>query len=349
MSERLSLFDDPAADEPEVDEHPALRRNTRRKALIISLAALLVLVLVAGATAMWYVQRIDSALSDIKREEFMPGEGTGPNVLPTRKGVNFVLMGTDSQPGDAGRSDSLMIAHVTENRDKVYLISLPRDLWVDIPGRGKGKINWAYAFGGPELTIRTLDQLLGVRIDHAAVVDFEGFIRLTEAMDGVEVFNKRGFRSGHNGQYYPAGMVTLKGDSALGYVRERYNLPNGDLDRAENQRDVVRAILDKAARPAVLSNPAAVDGILTQLSGALTVDKALTNEKIRETALSMRVRSGSDIVNFQAPMTGFGWAGDQAIAIVDTEQMAELGVALRDDHLDEYLAKFPDSCTGPTC
>lgn len=359
MSERLSLFDDPAADEPEFDEQPPERRRTRRKALIISLAALLVLLLGAGGTVMWYLHRIDSALSNIKREDLMPGSaggqggGTsgegGPAVLPTSQGINYVLMGTDTQPGDAGRSDSLIVAHVTENRDKVYLISFPRDLWVDIPGRGKGKINWAYAFGGPELTIRTLNQLLGVRMDHAAVVDFEGFIRLTEALDGVEVFNKRGFRSGHNGQYYPAGMVTLRGDSALGYVRERYNLPNGDLDRAENQRDVVRAILDKAARPAVLGNPAAVDGILTRLSGAVTVDKALTNEKIRETALSMRVRSGSDIVNFQAPMTGFGWAGDQAIAIVNVEQMAELGTALREDRLDEYLAKFPDSCTGPNC
>lgn len=355
MTDRLSLFDQPAPDAPKTDEHEIdspspERRRTRRKALIISLAAVLVLLLAAGATVTWYLHRIESALTDIRREEFMPGPGSpgNPQILPGSHGINYVLMGTDTQPGDAGRSDSLMVAHVTANRDKVYLISFPRDLWVDIPGRGKGKINWAYAFGGPELTIRTLDQLIGVRMDHAAVVDFDGFIRLTDALDGVEVFNKRGFRSNHNGgHYFPEGMVNLKGDQALAYVRERYNLPNGDLDRAENQRDVVRAILDEAAQPTVLGNPAAVDGILTQLSGTITVDKGLTNEKIRETAVSMRLRSGRDIVNFQAPMTGFGWAGDQSIAIVNVEQMAELGTALREDRLDDYLARFP--CTGPNC
>ena len=272
-----------------------------------------------------------------------------PSALPAPIGLNYVLMGSDSRGvGDIGRSDTLIVAHVTANRDKVYLISFPRDMWVDIPGRGKGKINWAYAFGGPQLTIRTLNDLLGVPMQHAAVVNFDGFIRITEALGGVELFNKRSFSTG-TGYYFPEGMVTLEGESALAYVRERHNLPNGDLGRAENQRDVVRAILDKAAQPSVLANPLTVDAMLGQLAGALTVDQALTNEKIKETALSMRIRGGNDIVNFQAPITGTGWAGDQAIAIVNEQQMAELGKALREDRLDDYLARFPASCTGPDC
>lgn len=359
MSDRLSLFSDDPDLEP---EKPVVRprtkrsdRRKKRKLLVIALVSILVLLLGGGLLVGWYFQRIESALSGIAREDFMPGSGgsggsgtpSTATPLPTPLGTNYVLMGSDSRGPDQGRSDTLMVAHVTAAKDKVYLISFPRDMWVDIPGRGKGKINWAYAFGGPELTVRTLNQLTKVPMDHAAVIDFEGFIRLTDALGGVEVFNKRAFRSGPH--VFPAGMVELRGERALAYVRERYNLPNGDLDRAENQRDVVRAILDKVARPQVLANPIAFDGILNQMSGSIRVDKGLTNERIKETATSMRLQGGRDIVSFQAPMTGFGWAGDQAIAIVDEEQMAALGMAIREDKLDEYLAKYPKSCTGPSC
>lgn len=356
MNDDLSIFDGPAkAEDSLVEESEPQARPKRRlsRPLVISLSALLVLLLAVGGAIAWYFNRLDSALSDMPREQLIPTRTTGPapTVLPKEPGLNYVLMGSDSRGGrDIGRSDTLIVAHVTADRSKIYLISFPRDMWVDIPGKGKGKINWAYAFGGPQLTIRTLDQLLGVQMDHAAVVDFEGFIRITEALNGVDVFNKRAFRSNHNGgHYFPEGMITLKGDPALAYVRERYNLPNGDLDRAENQRDVVRAILDKVAQPSVLANPATVDAMLTTLSGSVTLDAGLTNETIRTTALSMKVRSGRDVVNFQAPMTGFGWAGDQAIAVVDEKQMAELGAALREDRLDDYLTRFPDSCTGSNC
>ncbi|MDO5498157.1 MAG: LCP family protein [Propionibacteriaceae bacterium] len=358
MSDGLSLFeDDPTVQR--VDRRPR-RAKSRRTIVVAVLAGLLVLLLAGGLTANWYSQRVESALSELAREDLMPGSGEGdaagtggpaPSPLPQAQGINYVLLGSDSYGGaDPGRSDTLIVAHVNASRDKVYLISFPRDMWIDIPGHGKGKINWAYAFGGPALTIRTLEQLTGTPMNHAAVVDFEGFIQITEALGGVEVFNKRALRTSHEGgHYFPAGMVELRGAAALAYVRERYNLPNGDLDRAENQRDVVSAILDKAARPSVLANPATVDAMLTQLSGAVTVDRGLTNEEIRETALSMRIRGGNDIVRFQAPITGTGWAGDQAIVNVDHEQMAELGAALREDRLDDYLARFPNSCTGPNC
>lgn len=353
MSDGLSIFDDDPTPQRAAESTKSRRR---RKPLIIALSVLLVILLGGGLAAGWYLHRVNSALSNIERQDWMPSAppasgpstaGPAPSVLPKAQGLNYVLMGTDTKAGDAGRSDSLMVAHVTADRKKIYLISFPRDLWVDIPGHGKGKINWAYAFGGPELTIRTLNDLIGVKMDHAAVVDFDGFMRLTDALGGVEVFNKRAFHGRQMGGHdFPAGMITLKGDAALAYVRERYALPNGDLDRAENQRDVVRAILNKAAQPSVLANPVAIDALFTQLSGSIKVDSGLTNDVIRETAMSMRLSGGNDIVSFQAPMKGFGWAGDQAIAIVDESQMAELGKALREDRLDDYLARFPKSCTG---
>lgn len=119
-----------------------------------------------------------------------PIDTARPEPTATAPGsLNYVLMGSDSRGGDRGRSDVLMLAHVTPERDRVYLISFTRDMWVDIPGRGFAKINAAYAYGGAPLAVRTVESLVGVRMDHAVVIDFTGFAGLTEALGGVTVDN----------------------------------------------------------------------------------------------------------------------------------------------------------------
>ena len=125
---------------------------------------------------------------------------------------------------------------VQPGRDKVHIVSFPRDMWVDVPGRGFAKINAAYAYGGEALATRTLESLVGVRMDHAAKIDFEGFTGLTTELGGVTVDNK--IASETQGYAWPKGEVTIQGEEALVYVRQRYGMPNGDLDRAERQRAV---------------------------------------------------------------------------------------------------------------
>ncbi|GAB3713247.1 LCP family protein [Mariniluteicoccus flavus] len=357
MSEhdRLSILNDDHDDDQNdstFDDSPSPR--PRRRRWVIPVAVLGVLVLGIAAAAGFYISRLNRAVAEIPREDYMPPRASGqpqaPSSTPTtsgQKGINYVLLGSDSRAGETGRSDSLIVAHVSENRQRVHLISFPRDMWVDIPGRDKGKINWAYAFGGPPLTVQTLEQLLKVRMDHTAVVDFTGFVQLADALGGVDVYNKQSFSIG--GEHFAEGMVHLEGERTLLFVRERKSLANGDLDRAENQRAVVQAILAKASRPDTLANPIAFDRLLTGASRAVKVDKGLTDAEIRNTALSMRITQNGDIVSMQAPMTGFGWAGDQAVAVVDEKQMAEMANALREDRLDDYLTRFPKSCTGPTC
>ena len=93
--------------------------------------------------------------------------------------MNYVLLGSDSRDPDnagAGRSDTIMVVHLNTKRNQAYIISFPRDMYVDIPGYGKNKINAAYSFGGVPLTVRTLESLTGTRMDHVVLVDFEGFI-----------------------------------------------------------------------------------------------------------------------------------------------------------------------------
>jgi len=167
------------------------RRNTRLAVGIVSgLVILLAVAIVAGTS---YLATVSKSVSDnLQRGEELPLEyPTDPTEAPrpTRPSTknpatNYVLMGSDSLTGDAsqGRSDVLMILHVAGDRKSAALISFPRDLYVPIPGHGRNKINAAFALGGTPLTVRTLEGLLGTRMDHVALIDFDGFIALTEEL-----------------------------------------------------------------------------------------------------------------------------------------------------------------------
>jgi polyisoprenyl-teichoic acid--peptidoglycan teichoic acid transferase len=252
------------------------------------------------------------------------------------------LLGSDSRdPGNEGngRSDTILVVHLNAKRNKGYIISFPRDMYVNVPGYGRNKINAAFAFGGTPLAVRTLENLTGVRMDHVALIDFEGFIRLTEDLRGVTVSNKTAFSS--HGFDYPKGKITIAGEEALWFVRERKLLPGGDLDRAENQRNVIKAIVQKGLSLRVISDPSTFLNFLSNVAKYLTVDNDLSDAEIKRTAHSLRL-SSKDIDLLQAPISGFATTGDgQSIDIVDTAKMAELAQAMKKDKLSEYVKKYP--------
>ena len=209
-----------------------------------------------------------------------------------------------------------MIVHLNAKRNQAYIVSFPRDMYVTIPGHGKNKINAAYAFGGVPLTIRTLEKLTGTRMDHVALADFDGFIQLTNDLNGVTV-NERNAFSAH-GYDYPKGEITIAGEQALWFVRERKQLPRGDLDRAKNQRNVIKAIVAKGLSGSVIADPEKFNRFIGNVAKHLTVDNSLTDDEIRRTALSLRL-DAEDIALLQAPISGFGTTPDgQSIDLVDT-------------------------------
>ena len=333
---------------PTTPETPAAPPRKRRRWLKIVLISVAVVVVGAVAASAAYIYSIDrSVTQNIKRENVMPSENPTaprPSADPAATGaMNFVLLGSDSRdPGDsgAGRSDSIMVVHLNKAHDEAYITSFPRDMWVDIPGHGKGKINAAFAYGGTQLMVQTLESVLGTRMDHVVMVDFEGFIKLTESLGGVTVNNKNAFSS--HGFDYPKGEITIKGEEALWFVRERKSLPNGDLDRAENQRMVIKAIVAKGLSPEILANPTAFTGFISGVAEHVTVDSGLSDQTIRDLALSLRL-TPSDIHLLQAPISGFGTSPDgQSIDIVDEAQLAELGKAMKKDTMDAYLEKYGD-------
>jgi LCP family protein required for cell wall assembly len=233
-----------------------------------------------------------------------------------------------------------MVVHLNKAHDQAYITSFPRDMWVDIPGHGKGKINAAFAYGGTKLMVQTLESLLGTRMDHVVMVDFEGFIKLTESLGGVTVKNKTAFSS--HGFDYPKGEITIAGEKALWFVRERKSLPNGDLDRAENQRTVIKAIVAKGLSPEIIANPAAFTSFIGGVAEHVTVDSSLSDEIIRDLALSLRL-TANDITLLQAPISGFGTSPDgQSIDVVDEAQLAALGKAMKSDAMAAYVEKYGD-------
>lgn len=327
-------------DHPE--QEPTPRRGGRR-ALKVLLVVLAVLLIAIGAIGL-YLNAIRSSFNDnVSRDDLLPTYAEKPDDRP---GMNFLLMGTDTRDpeNDRGRSDALMLVHVPDDYEDVYIVSFPRDMWVEIPGRGEAKINAAYAFGGTPLTVQTMESLTGVPIDHVALVDFEGFKDMTTALGGVTVHNT--IASGSHGHDFPQGEITIEGEEALIYVRERYNLPRGDLDRAERQRTVVQAILRKALSAQVVANPVKFTNFVEEFASYLTVDDQLTNQVIMDTATRMRVGTG-DIHLMEAPISGFGTSTDgQSIDVVDEERLAELSEALQDDTMDEYYAKYGSAGYG---
>jgi polyisoprenyl-teichoic acid--peptidoglycan teichoic acid transferase len=325
---------------------PAPQPKRRRLLPKILIAAAVLLVAAIGAGLLYAVTIDRSLTKNLNRGVELPSEGPSAAGTPQKAqetgALNYVLLGSDSRdPGNEsnGRSDTIMLVHLNAKRTKAYIVSFPRDMYVNIPGYGKNKINAAFAFGGPPLAVRTLENLTGVGMDHVVLIDFEGFIRLTDDLHGVTVTNKTAFSS--HGFHYAKGKITIAGEQALWFVRERHQLPGGDLARAENQRNVIKAILDKGLSAEVISDPATSINFIANVAKHLTVDNGLSDSEIRRTALSLRL-TGKDIALLQAPISGFGTSRDgQSIDLVDAAKMAELSNALKKDKLSEYVKKYP--------
>ncbi len=258
-------------------------------------------------------------------------------TAPTRaetagNSLNMLILGSDSRHrGDRGRSDVILLAHISDDRSSITLVHFPRDLYVDIPGRGKNKINAAYAYGGVKLLVLTLQQLVDVPIDHVALVDFDGFKQMTDAIGGVDV------RVTEASPGFPTGVMHMDGRTGLKFVRTRYHLSQGDISRGQRQQAFVKAVLLKGLSKEVLLNPVKLASFIDAGTSNLTVDQSLDVATMRELAFSLRDVRGDDIGFITAPWTGVGTSSIGAsIVLPSTEQMEVLSRALQTDSLQDY-------------
>ena len=332
--------------EDQVDDPRRGKQERRRNRwLLFGVLGVLVAVLLGGiGIATWYGKSAVDALDNINRDSNLMPTGERPAPVDPVEGkapLNMVLMGSDTRGGERGRSDVLQLLHISGDRQNVFLMSIPRDSYVEIPGRGKAKINAAYSWGGAPLAVETMELLLDVPMDNTVLIDFEGFKNVIDALGGVTVVNREA--SSSHGLDFPKGEITLSGEEALWFVRERKNLSDGDFGRAARQRDVIKAVLGKLASGGVLSEPGRFRESVTELGKNFTVDEGLTNDNIIRLGWELKGVSPSDIKSFQIPTAGFGWTDDrQSIVLLDEDKLDELRTALR---ADDMLA-FYESLEG---
>ena len=318
------------------EEQERAPRRTGRKVFTGLLVLLLAAVAIVGGFGIYLAAIVTKNVTS--ESNMLPSMGPTrtdgtPVEIEEDTGMNILFVGADTTPGDVGRSDVIVLAHITEDRSKVYLTHFPRDLYVPIPGRDNDKINAAYAYGGTSLLVETVQNLLGIKIDHVAKTDFEGFQGMTDAVGGVRVYAEEASERGD----IQEGWNDLDGERALIFVRERYSLSQGDISRGFRQQAFIKALMLKALSRDVITNPVRLAQFVDAATQNLVVDEDLDLNEMRKLAFSMTGIRGSDVVFITAPFTGFGTAPDGgSIEIVDEAAMERLGNTIRTDSMETY-------------
>lgn len=234
---------------PGPDGKPPRRGRPWRRVLLVAgvvLVLYLAFLVVVPFIAWQNVNRVDAS-----------PDGSRPSDTP---GTTYLLVGSDSREGlsdeeqrqlgtknkvSGARTDTILMLHVTDSDGPDLLLSLPRDSIVDIPGHGRDKINSAYTVGGPKLLVQTVEKNTGVRVDDYVEIGLGGFVNVIDAVNGIEICPDRALKDKKASLDIKAGCQEADGATALGYARSRKLFAQGDIVRAQHQREVVNATADE--------------------------------------------------------------------------------------------------------
>lgn len=248
-------------------------------------------------------------------------------------GTTYLLVGSDSRKGlskadnrrlgtggvgDVGqRTDTIMLLHTGDGPS--LLLSVPRDSIVPIPGHGTTKINAAFAYGGPRLLVRTLEQSTGLRIDHYVEIGFGGFVNSVDAVGGIEVCPTERMVDPKANLKIKKGCQEVDGVTALGYSRSRYTSSLGDIDRAKRQREVVSAIGAEVKSPWTVLNPVRYYRINQAGTSSLKVDKDSGPFDLAKFTWAMTRVSGKDGLTCSMPIRDLAvnWDTERALALLN--------------------------------
>ena len=345
-----------------------LRHGKRRWAAVLLAGAL-----VTTATVGYYGWNLNAKFNNIQRADNSSlGEGTRPSAPKTpTKAVNILLMGADdphqlvSKPSiaelaaegkwDPGayRSDTMMVVHISPSRRHASVISIPRDSYLPIyddkgAPHGKNKVNEAFSAYGPYGTWRTVENFTGLRLDHMAIIDYQGFRDLTTAVGGVDVYIPQTVYDSYQHQQWTQGEVHLEGNLALKYVRMRHGLLNGDFDRVDRQQNFLRTLMEKVLADDTIGNPVKFTHTLDALTKHLTIDSGWSNSALRSLAFSLRKLSVKDVNFVTVPLDHYETVdGVGSVNIVDEAASKELWKAVAANRLGQWLKAHPDAVLPP--
>jgi len=227
---------------------------------------------------------------------------------PSTPGTTFLLAGSDAR-GSGGiedettgaRTDTILVLHQPES-GPAALISIPRDSRVEIPGRGVERINAAYAFGGPPLLVRTVEQLTGMTVDHYVEIGFDGIADLVDAIGGVELCSDLNVNDVMSGMVWTPGCHVVDGTAALAFSRMRYSDPLGDIGRTDRQRQLISALTSEVATPSLLANPGAQVSVLGAGLGAISASEGTNVIDFGRLALAFRAATGPEGITGTPPL-----------------------------------------------
>ena len=213
----------------------------------------------------------------------------GTAGTPSSGPLNILLAGVDLRSGltrqqqqalhvghdVSTNSDTMMLIHVSGDRSHVTVVSLPRDSWVQIPGHGMNKINAAFGLGGPQLMVKTVEQNTGLTVNDFIQVNFLGFVKVIDALGGVNVCLPYAVNDSYSGLNLTAGVHHVDGLTALAYARDRHSFALSDLARIQDQQRLLASLLSEAIRSGTLADPVRLSGFLRAAVAAIKVDQSL--------------------------------------------------------------------------
>ncbi len=324
------------------------RRHRWPRVMAGVLSVLVLLATGAAAAGNYLTTQVLSNVSGGNDGNFQGATNTPVPGAP----MNILLMGSDTREGKnakghgnvadiaGARSDTTILLHISGDRTRALAVSIPRDTKMMLPtckatgGGTKGgyvsRFNEAFDYGGPGCTVRAVEGLSGLTIDHYVVVDFTGFKDVVNALDGVDVCLKKDVHDKDAKLDLTAGNHTVRGEQALAFVRARKQVGDGsDLSRIERQQEFLSSAIKKATSVGVITNPAQLLSVLSATAKSLTTDPSLANpDALKDLALNMTGIKPSDITFATLP---WKYNDDFATVSVIPSQAAELWRAIATD------------------
>jgi polyisoprenyl-teichoic acid--peptidoglycan teichoic acid transferase len=230
-------------------------KNKKRKWLKVLIISFIVLFLAVGAYAYSVYHSLSKTVDTMNQPLDRTKSDKRDKDVSLKDGQPFsvLLLGVDKRKNDRGRSDSIIVLAVNPKKESVEMISIPRDTRTEIVGKGKSdKINHAYAFGGVDMSINTVEKFLDIPIDYYVEVNMEGFKDIVDSVGGVTVQNDLDFTQ--EGVHFATGTLKLNGDKALKFSRMRHEDPTGDFGRQARQRQIIQGVIQEGASLKSLAN-----------------------------------------------------------------------------------------------
>jgi LCP family protein required for cell wall assembly len=306
--------------------------------------AIITLLVLANLVALglyWALSTGQDVLALVEADEEVVRE------LSTASGdtLIFLLVGSDSREGlddlqnfgSAGgrRGDVIMLVRLDQATGDAQMLSIPRDLWVDIPGQGSGKINSAYAYGGPSLMVQTIRENLGIEVNHYVEIGFVGFMEMVEELGGIELTFPYPARDVSSGLDVEAGTQIVDGKTALAYARSRkyqeyqdgswVSVDASDIGRTQRQQEVVRAILAELKTPASVAEAGQIAGSLAR---HMTIDANLAGSSVGALAWDFKGLLGGDLDGQTLPVYGDSVRGASIVRADEPEASAMIDAFL---------------------